>query len=158
MPTLAARRPTSRPGCRRVALALAVLCTSACGRKTGAPSPTDGAGPADTATQAGDIEETKAIRQVFGAYAARVPVSSTKSMHGHLMGATGAVEFMAAVLALHHQAIPPTINLHEVDPELNPGLNFTPLKAVEMPVEVAFNNTFGFGGHTSTTVFKKYRG
>jgi 3-oxoacyl-[acyl-carrier-protein] synthase II len=77
-----------------------------------------------TATLAGDIEETKAIKQAFGGHAYRVPVSSTKSMHGHLMGATGAVEFMAAVLALQHNAIPPAINLHQPDPECD--LDYVP--------------------------------
>ena len=79
-----------------------------------------------TATLAGDIEETKAVKKVFGAQAASIPISSTKSMHGHLMGATGAVEFMASLLALHHNSVPPTINLHEPDPECD--LDYVPNK------------------------------
>jgi 3-oxoacyl-[acyl-carrier-protein] synthase II len=108
-----------------------------------------------TATLAGDIEETKAIKQAFGEHAYRVPVSSTKSMHGHLMGATGAVEFMAAVLALQHQAIPPTINLHQPDPECD--LDYVPnvgRKSVEL--NAVMSNSFAFGGSNAVLIAKRF--
>lgn len=110
-----------------------------------------------TATQAGDVEETKAIKAVFGAHARNIPVSSTKSMHGHVMGATGAVEFMAAVLALQHNAIPPTINLHEPDPECdldyvaNAGRRDVPLDAV-------MSNSFAFGGSNAVLLARRFTG
>ncbi len=108
-----------------------------------------------TATQAGDIEETKAIRQVFGADATRVPVSSTKSMHGHLMGATGAVEFMAALLALHNQAIPPTINLHEPDPECD--LDYVPNQGRNnVKLDAVMSNSFAFGGSNAVLIAKRF--
>jgi 3-oxoacyl-[acyl-carrier-protein] synthase II len=108
-----------------------------------------------TATLAGDIEETRALKQSFGAYARNIPVSSTKSMHGHLMGATGAVEFMAAILALQHQAIPPTINLHQPDPECdldyvaNQGRSGVPLDAV-------MSNSFAFGGSNAVLIARRF--
>lgn len=108
-----------------------------------------------TATLAGDIEETKVIKQVFGSHAYNIPISSTKSMHGHLMGATGAVEFMAAVLALKQQAIPPTINLQQHDPQCdldyvaNQGRNNIPLNAV-------MSNSFAFGGTNAVLIAKHY--
>ncbi|ADE10688.1 beta-ketoacyl-[acyl-carrier-protein] synthase family protein [Sideroxydans lithotrophicus] len=110
-----------------------------------------------TATQAGDIEESKAIKQVFGAHAPRVPVSSTKSMHGHLMGATGAVEFMAAVLALHNQAIPPTINLHEPDPECD--LDYVPNQGrSNVRLDTVMSNSFAFGGSNAVLIAKRFNG
>lgn len=109
-----------------------------------------------TATLAGDIEETKAIKQVFGAHAAHVPVSSTKSMHGHLMGATGAVEFMAAVLALHNRSIPPTINLLEPDPECD--LDYVPNKGrSNVDVDTVMSNSFAFGGSNAVLIAKRFR-
>lgn len=109
-----------------------------------------------TATLAGDIEETKAIKQVFGAHAANVPVSSTKSMHGHLMGATGAVEFMAAVLALHHSAIPPTINLHEPDPECD--LDYVPNQGrTGVKLDAVMSNSFAFGGSNAVLIAKRFK-
>lgn len=108
-----------------------------------------------TATLAGDIEETNAIKQAFGTHASHIPVSSTKSMHGHLMGATGAVEFMAAVLALQQQAIPPTINLHHPDPECdldyvaNQGRSNVRLDAV-------MSNSFAFGGTNAVLIAKRF--
>lgn len=109
-----------------------------------------------TATLAGDIEETKAIKQVFGTHSRQIPVSSTKSMHGHLMGATGAVEFMAAVLAMKHNAIPPTINLHQPDPECdldyvpNTGRTGVNLKAV-------MSNSFAFGGSNAVLIATRFK-
>ena len=108
-----------------------------------------------TATQAGDIEETRAIKQVFGADAHNIPVSSTKSMHGHLMGATGAVEFMAAVLALQHQSIPPTINLHQADPECD--LDYVPnLGRTSVPLEAVMSNSFAFGGTNAVLIARRF--
>jgi 3-oxoacyl-[acyl-carrier-protein] synthase II len=108
-----------------------------------------------TATQAGDIEETKAIKQAFGTYAARIPISSTKSMHGHLMGATGAVEFMAALLALHHNAIPPTINLHVPDPECD--LDYVPIHGrTGVQLNAVMSNSFAFGGSNAVLVAKRF--
>jgi 3-oxoacyl-[acyl-carrier-protein] synthase II len=110
-----------------------------------------------TATLAGDIEETKAIKQVFGAHASSIPVSSTKSMHGHLMGATGAVEFMAAVLALQNQAIPPTINLHEPDPECD--LDYVPnLGRSNVRLDAVMSNSFAFGGSNAVLIAKRFKG
>jgi 3-oxoacyl-[acyl-carrier-protein] synthase II len=108
-----------------------------------------------TATQAGDIEETKAIKHSMGEHAYRVPVSSTKSMHGHLMGATGAVEFMAAVLSLKHQAIPPTINLHQSDPDCD--LDYVPnLGRRGVELNAVMSNSFAFGGTNAVLIAKRF--
>jgi 3-oxoacyl-[acyl-carrier-protein] synthase II len=108
-----------------------------------------------TATVAGDIQETIAIKQVFGAHSAHVPVSSTKSMHGHLMGATGAVEFMAAILALHHNSIPPTINLHEPDPECD--LDYVPNQGrTDVKLNAVMSNSFAFGGSNAVLIAKHF--
>lgn len=108
-----------------------------------------------TATLAGDIEETKAIKQAFGSHATKVPISSTKSMHGHLMGATGAVEFMAAVLALHNNAIPPTINLYQHDPECD--LDYVPNQGRRnMQLDAVMSNSFAFGGSNAVLVAKRF--
>ena len=106
-----------------------------------------------TATLAGDIEETHALKQALGAQAYKIPVSSTKSMHGHLMGATGAVEFMAAVLALQHNAIPPTINLHLPDPECD--LDYVPNQGrTDVPLNAVMSNSFAFGGTNAVLVLR----
>ena len=108
-----------------------------------------------TATLAGDIEETKAIKNVFGAHAAAIPVSSTKSMHGHLMGATGAVEFIAAVLALQHNAVPPTINLHDPDPECD--LDYVPNQGrTDVKLNAVMSNSFAFGGSNAVLIAKRF--
>ena len=108
-----------------------------------------------TATLAGDLEETKAIKQVFGADAHRTPISSTKSMHGHLMGAAGAVEFMASVLAMHNQAIPPTINLHEFDPECD--LDYVPNQGrSNLKLDAVMSNSFAFGGSNAVLIAKRF--
>jgi 3-oxoacyl-[acyl-carrier-protein] synthase II len=108
-----------------------------------------------TATLAGDIEETKAIKNVFGIHASKVPVSSTKSMHGHLMGATGAVEFMAALLALQNQAVPPTINLHEPDPECD--LDYVPNQGrSNVKLDAVMSNSFAFGGSNAVLIAKRF--
>ena len=107
-----------------------------------------------TSTPLGDISETKAIKTVFGAAASSISISSTKSMTGHLLGAAGAVEAIAAILAITQDTIPPTINLENPDPECD--LNYTPNKAVKRTVRYALSNTFGFGGHNASLVFKKF--
>ncbi|HPD96256.1 MAG TPA: beta-ketoacyl-ACP synthase II [Tenuifilaceae bacterium] len=110
-----------------------------------------------TATPVGDISECKAIEHVFKGSLDKIHISATKSMTGHLLGAAGAIESVACIKAIENGIIPPTINLKELDPEINAQLNLTPNKAVEKDVTVALNNTFGFGGHTSTSIFKKYK-
>jgi 3-oxoacyl-(acyl-carrier-protein) synthase len=104
-----------------------------------------------TATVAGDLAETEAIKQVFGAHARRLAVSSTKSMHGHVMGATGAVEFIAGVLALQHEFLPPTINLHKPDPACD--LDYVPNAARPAPgLMHVMSNSFAFGGSNAVLV------
>jgi 3-oxoacyl-[acyl-carrier-protein] synthase II len=105
-----------------------------------------------TSTPFNDKIETKAIREVFGAYAEKLAISSTKSMVGHLLGAAGGVEGAVSVLALHDGVLPPTINLEHPDPECD--LNYLPGQAVERRVEYALSNSFGFGGHNVTLCFK----
>lgn len=109
-----------------------------------------------TSTPVGDISECKAIETVFSPCLDKINVSATKSMTGHLLGAAGAVEAIAGIKAITHGLIPPTINLNDVDEQISSRINLTPLKAYERNVDVVLNNTFGFGGHTSTTIFKKY--
>jgi len=109
-----------------------------------------------TSTELNDKNETMAIKTVFGDHAYKLTVSSTKSMTGHLLGAAGAIESIAALLAIKHSIIPPTINYNEPDPDCD--LNYTPNKAVEKEVTHALSNTFGFGGHNATLLFKKYSG
>jgi len=104
-----------------------------------------------TATLAGDAVETAAIKQVFGSHAAAVPVSSTKSMHGHVMGATGAIEFAAALLALRHGFLPPTINLHKPDPACD--LDYVPNQArFDVTLRHVMSNSFAFGGSNAVLV------
>ncbi|MAT58236.1 MAG: beta-ketoacyl-[acyl-carrier-protein] synthase II [Ignavibacteriae bacterium] len=107
-----------------------------------------------TSTELNDINETKAIKKLFGKHAYKLSVSSIKSMTGHLLGAAGAVEAVATVLALKNGIIPPTINLDEPDPECD--LDYTPKKPKERNIKYALSNTFGFGGHNSTILLKKY--
>jgi len=109
-----------------------------------------------TSTPLGDIAEVKAIQQVFGEHAYHLNISSTKSMTGHLLGAAGAVESIAGILAIQHGFIPPTINHFTDDPELDAKLNLTFNEAQEREVKAILSNTFGFGGHNSSVVFKKY--
>ena len=111
-----------------------------------------------TSTPVGDISEVKAIKDVFGKHAYELSISSTKSMTGHLLGAAGAVEALASVMAVNQDIIPPTINHEENDndEEIDYDLNFTFNKAQERPVRAAMSNTFGFGGHNACVVFKKY--
>jgi 3-oxoacyl-[acyl-carrier-protein] synthase II len=107
-----------------------------------------------TSTPLGDVAEVKAIQQVFGDDAYKLNISSTKSMTGHLLGAAGAVEAMACILSIVHQVVPPTINHEHVDDALDPKLNFTLNKAEKREVRAALSNTFGFGGHNASVVFK----
>ena len=113
-----------------------------------------------TSTHVGDISEAKAIKDVFGDWAYKLNISSTKSMTGHLLGAAGAVEAMASVLAVQNDIIPPTINHDDDDrdPEIDYDLNFTFNKAQQRTVRAALSNTFGFGGHNACVIFKKYEG
>ncbi len=106
-----------------------------------------------TSTRLGDIAETRAIEQVFGEHARRLMVSSTKSMHGHLLGAAGALEAAACVLAIRHGLVPPTINLDAQDPDC--GLDYVPNTARRAEVDVAISNSFGFGGHNATLVIRR---
>ena len=111
-----------------------------------------------TSTHVGDISEAKAIKEVFGDAAYKLNISSTKSMTGHMLGAAGAVEAMATVLAVQNDIVPPTINHDEEDkdPEIDYDLNFTFNKAQKRVVRAGLSNTFGFGGHNACVVFKKY--
>ena len=109
-----------------------------------------------TATPLGDIAETIAIKKVFGEHAYDLNISSTKSMTGHLLGAAGAIESIAAIMAINKGIIPPTINLENLDERIDPKLNLTPNTAQKREVKVALSNTFGFGGHNASVIFKKY--
>jgi 3-oxoacyl-[acyl-carrier-protein] synthase II len=110
-----------------------------------------------TSTPLGDVAESKAILAVFGDHAYGLNISSTKSMTGHLLGAAGAVEAIAGILAINHNFIPPTINHSEVDPDIDGRLNLTLNQAQERQVNAVLSNTFGFGGHNSSIIFKKYK-
>lgn len=109
-----------------------------------------------TSTPLGDVAESKAILNVFKDNAYKLNISSTKSMTGHLLGAAGAVEAIAGILAINHNFIPPTINHTTVDPEIDPKLNLTFNVAQERQVKAVLSNTFGFGGHNSSLILKKY--
>ncbi len=107
-----------------------------------------------TSTPHNDRNETAAIKEVFGDYAYKLAISSTKSMTGHLLGAAGAIEAVATTLAIKHGKIPPTINIVEPDPDCD--LNYTPDKPINKEIKAAISNTFGFGGHNATLCFKKF--
>lgn len=109
-----------------------------------------------TSTPLGDIAEPKAIVSYFGEHAYKISINSTKSMTGHLLGAAGAVESIATILAVQNDIVPPTINHFNLDPEIDDKLDFTFNKAKERKVKVALSNTFGFGGHNACLAFKKY--
>jgi 3-oxoacyl-[acyl-carrier-protein] synthase II len=108
-----------------------------------------------TATQLNDLSETRAIKTVFGDFAYNIPVSSTKSMTGHMMGSTGALEAVFCVQAVREGVIPPTINYQTPDPDCD--LDYVPNQAREKPVRVAISNAFGFGGHNAVLVIRKYQ-
>lgn len=108
-----------------------------------------------TSTPLGDIAELKAIKQVFGDHAFNLNISSTKSMTGHLLGAAGAIEAIASILAIQHSFVPPTINHFTDDPEIDPNFNLTFNEAQQRTVNAAISNTFGFGGHNASIIFRK---
>lgn len=109
-----------------------------------------------TSTPLGDVAELKAIKQVFGEHAYNLNISSTKSMTGHLLGAAGAIEALASIMAIQEGIIPPTINHSNPDPEIDNKLNLTLNTAQKRDVKYAISNTFGFGGHNATVILKKY--
>ncbi len=109
-----------------------------------------------TSTPVGDIPETKAVQTVFGDHAYKLNISATKSMTGHLLGAAGSVEAIACILALNNQTVPPTINFSEPDPNIDEKLNLTLHKAQKREIRAALSNTFGFGGHNASVIFKSF--
>lgn len=111
-----------------------------------------------TSTPLGDVAEIKAIQSTFGEHAYNLNISSTKSMTGHLLGAAGAVESIACILAIRDGVVPPTINFSEPDPEIDSKLNLTINEPQKRNIEVALNNTFGFGGHNASVIIKKFAG
>jgi len=120
------------------------------------PEDVDAINTHGTATPLGDVAELKAISQVFGDHAPNININSTKSMTGHLLGAAGAIEAIASILAMKYSLVPPTINHSVVDENIDPKLNLTLNKAQKRKVNVAMSNTFGFGGHNACVVFKKF--
>jgi 3-oxoacyl-(acyl-carrier-protein) synthase len=109
-----------------------------------------------TSTPAGDVSETRALKIAFGARAQQVPVSSTKSMTGHLLGAAGAIEAAFCMCAITAGVVPPTINLTDPDPDCD--LDYVPNVARRLPVRTAMSNSFGFGGHDVSLVFRRFTG
>jgi len=119
------------------------------------PEDVDAINTHGTSTPLGDVAELKAISEVFGDHAPNININSTKSMTGHLLGAAGAIEAIASILAMKHSIVPPTINHTTVDENIDPKLNLTLNKAQKREVNVALSNTFGFGGHNACVIFKK---
>jgi 3-oxoacyl-[acyl-carrier-protein] synthase II len=109
-----------------------------------------------TSTKYNDAGETRVIKQVFGDYAKRLSISSTKSMTGHTLGAAGGIEAIVSILALREGVLPPTINYSTPDPECD--LDYTPNTARELQVEYALSNNLGFGGHNASLIFKRFGG
>jgi 3-oxoacyl-[acyl-carrier-protein] synthase II len=109
-----------------------------------------------TSTPIGDPQEIKAMQRVYGDHVYNINVSSTKSMTGHLLGAAGAVEAIASILALQNGIVPPTINHFTDDPEFDPNINFTFNTAQKREIRAVQSNGFGFGGHNASVIFKKY--
>ncbi|HNE93778.1 MAG TPA: beta-ketoacyl-[acyl-carrier-protein] synthase II, partial [Chitinophagaceae bacterium] len=110
-----------------------------------------------TSTPVGDGAEIKAVTEVFGEHAFKLNISATKSMTGHCLGAAGALEAIASIMAVVHDTVPPTINHFTDDPEIDTQLNFTFNKAQQRTVNAALSNTFGFGGHNACVIVKKYK-
>jgi 3-oxoacyl-[acyl-carrier-protein] synthase II len=108
-----------------------------------------------TSTNLNDKVETLAVKKVFGDYAKKVPMSSTKSMTGHLLGAAGGVELVACICAMQDSVIPPTINLENPDPECD--LDYVPNQARALKVQTAMSNSLGFGGHNASVIIKKFQ-
>lgn len=108
-----------------------------------------------TSTPLGDVAEAKAVKEVFGEHAYKINLNSTKSMTGHLLGAAGAIEAIASILAIKNSIVPPTINFQTPDENIDQKLNFTFNKAQKREVNIAMSNTFGFGGHNTSVLFKK---
>lgn len=119
------------------------------------PDQVDAINTHGTSTPLGDVAELKAIVNVFGDHAKDININSTKSMTGHLLGAAGAIEAIASILAMKHGVVPPTINHTTVDENIDPSLNLTLNKAQERDIKIAMSNTFGFGGHNACVLFKK---
>lgn len=119
------------------------------------PKDVDAINTHGTSTPLGDVAELKAIKKVFGEHAKKININSTKSMTGHLLGAAGAIEAIASILAMKNGIVPPTINHKVADEKIDPELNLTLNKAQTRPVNIAISNTFGFGGHNACLVFKK---
>jgi 3-oxoacyl-[acyl-carrier-protein] synthase II len=109
-----------------------------------------------TSTPLGDVAELTAIQKVFGDHAYNMNISSTKSMTGHLLGGAGAIEAVASIMSVVNDMVPPTINHFTDDPVIDPRLNLTFNKAQSRKVRVALSNTFGFGGHNASVIFKKF--
>jgi 3-oxoacyl-[acyl-carrier-protein] synthase II len=121
-----------------------------------APEAVDYINTHGTSTPLGDLAELKGIQKVFGEHIYDMNISSTKSMTGHLLGGAGAIEVLAAVMTIIRGVIPPTINIQELDPAIDPKINLTRDVAQRRDVECALSNTFGFGGQNSTVVLKKF--
>jgi len=119
-----------------------------------APTDVDTINAHGTATELNDRTETRAIKAVFGEHAYKIPISGTKSMTGHMMGATGALEALMCVQAIRTGKIPPTLNLRAPDPQCD--LDYTPSAARDVPVRIAMTNAFGFGGHNSVLIIQRY--
>jgi len=120
------------------------------------PEEVDAINTHGTSTPLGDVAELKAIKEVFGEHAKDININSTKSMTGHLLGAAGAIEAIASILAMEHSLVPPTINHSTVDENIDPELNLTLNKAQKRDVKIAMSNTFGFGGHNACVIFKAF--
>ena len=110
-----------------------------------------------TSTPLGDIAETKAIKNLFGDQAYNLNISSTKSMTGHLLGAAGIIESIACIMAVKDNIVPPTINHQTDDPEIDNNLNLTLNKSQKRKINYGLSNTFGFGGHNASVLFKKHK-
>jgi 3-oxoacyl-[acyl-carrier-protein] synthase II len=119
------------------------------------PSAIDYINTHGTSTPLGDPLELNAIHEIFGEHAFKMNISSTKSMHGHLLGAAGAMEAAACILAIENQTVPPTINLDNLDESIDPRFNLTPNQAQKRDIRYAMSNGFGFGGHNAAVIFKR---